>query len=131
MNSSHFLSHSLFFALAFGLAAASGAYLRHICNTALKKWTGNFFPWGIFCVNILGCFGFGCVLALGEHTPWLEENFKTILLTAFFGSFTTFSSYIFDGHIFLKNKEYLKLSFYVGAQIVLGLGFFWAGMHFY
>ncbi len=117
-----------FFALLFSLAAASGAFLRHICNTALKKRIAGFFPWGIFCVNILGCFGFGCILALTEHTTLFHENIKTLLLTAFLGSFTTFSTFIFDGNIFLKNSQYINFTYYILGQILLGLGLFWLGM---
>ncbi len=121
MNTNPIFFDGSFFAVAFALAAASGAALRHICNTALKSYLGQAFPWGIFCVNILGCFGFGCVLALTEHTPWLQENTKTILLTAFLGAFTTFSSLIFDADTFLKSKQFIKLSFYIGGQIIFGI----------
>ncbi len=128
MNISHFMFETPVFALLFSLAAATGAFLRHICNTALKKRTGDFFPWGIFCVNTLGCFGFGCVFALTEHTTLFHENIKSILLTAFLGSFTTFSTYIFDGNIFLKKSQYFKFTYYILGQILLGLGLFWLAM---
>ncbi len=117
-------SDSLVFALCFALAAGAGALLRYVLSTGLQKIYGKTFPLGLFVVNVLGCFGFGAFVELTKNIQSdifiFSENLKIIIFTAFFGSFTTFSTLIFEADIFLKNKKYLQLSIHLFGQIAVG-----------
>ncbi len=129
MNTDFF--STFYFTCIFALAAGAGAFLRYALNSFFQKIWGKQFPLGIFTVNILGCFVFGLIVGLDQSLQnnvfMLPENLKTILLTAFLGSFTTFSTFIFDADNFLKNKNFLLLIYYVMGQIFIGLLAFWGG----
>lgn len=58
-------------------------------------------PLGTALVNILGCFAFGVVIAIGESEWQLHPVTRLLLLTGFLGAFTTFSTFAYDvsGHL--------------------------------
>ncbi len=128
-------SSTIFFAISFALAAAAGAWLRYVLSSVVQKIYGKPFPLGLFLVNVLGCLGFGAFMGLSQGMLndifMFSENFKTIIFTAFFGSFTTFSTYIFEADIFLKNKQYPALMLHIFGQITLGLLAFMAGNYIF
>ncbi len=78
-------------------------------------------PWGIFFVNIVGCFGFGLALTLGEQVYFWDSPQKDFILVAFFGAFTTFSSFIFDCDNLLRNRQIMLFIANIVGQILLGL----------
>lgn len=103
------------------LAGALGAISRHGLNLLMLKLTGGNFPWGIFVVNILGCFCFGIIVQLSSYWSFLTSEMRTIVLVGFMGSFTTFSTFIFDTQIFMQEKSWFELGLNLIGQIGLGL----------
>lgn len=78
---------SAFFWVFFALAAFLGAFLRW-------RIAGNFAaPWGTLSVNLLGSvfIGFGAIFLNSQ-----PDGVKLILLTAFLGALTTYSSFSLD-----------------------------------
>lgn len=72
--------------IVFLLVAGLGAYLRFQTTAFLVA------PWGTFLVNIVGSLLIGFLaLTLKESSP-----VKVLILVAFLGSLTTFSSYSLD-----------------------------------
>ncbi len=116
----------------FVLAASAGAFLRFTCSTlvdhvklSLYKHAPHIdisplFPWGLSVVNLLGCFGFGVALALSEHSIAFTSAEKIILFTGFFGSFTTFSTFIFEIYLIWQKKAYIACLSFCTSQIILG-----------
>ncbi len=130
------LQSTFFFALAFAVAACCGAFLRYALTQGVERFCGKkLFPWGLFAVNTLGCLGFGIITGISQNiSPTflvLPESMETIILSAFLGSFTTFSSFIFEADIFLKNKKYLQLTLHISGQICIGFGAFFLGKHIF
>ena len=78
------------------LAGGLGTLARFGCNRLFHGvWLWNV-PWGTAVVNIVGCFGFGLLAELFERKAGWPPEVKTLVLTGFFGAFTTFSTYMFE-----------------------------------
>ncbi len=103
----------------FSLAASFGGMARYGLNHIIEKITPWTFPWGIFIVNILGCFGFGFIWVISEDYLLLDKELSSILMLGFMGSFTTFSSYIADCHNLIHSKKALFCNMI--GQILFGL----------
>lgn len=115
-----------FFLLA--LAGALGATARYGLSLAVAEVLPRSFPWGIFIVNILGCALFGVVWELAAVRHILSDATRTILLVGFMGSFTTFSTLVFDGDLMLRQGQWWLLAANLGGQVVLGVGALRLGM---
>lgn len=77
-------------------------------------------PWGTTLINILGCFCFGAIaesFQLQEH--WNIET-RTLILTGFFGAFTTFSTYMYEMHDLLTKGSYLHAIIGFSLQNIVG-----------
>ncbi len=77
-------------ALLVATGAAVGAPLRWLTDRAVSARFPSRFPWGTLCVNLIGCFVLGFVLAAATAPLAL------LLGTGFCGAFTTFSSFSFE-----------------------------------
>lgn len=113
--------------LLIGLAGAVGAVARYLLSSIVTGLFGASFPWGIFLVNVLGCFLFGIVIGLAEHFELIGDVVRLTLLTGFMGAFTTFSTFIFDTHLFLGEGKWLMGMLNAAGQIVIGLICLWGG----
>lgn len=103
---------------AVAAAGSLGAVLRYLAVVWLQgQHLGA--PWATALVNVLGCFGFGLCWALG-HERW-SPLVTAAVLAGFFGAFTTFSSFAFDGQQLLAERRWLLLVGNVVGQNVLGL----------
>jgi len=75
----------VFFAVA--LAGGVGAAMRYLLDAAVRRRTGEGFPWGILVVNLSGA------LVLGILSPLpADEAWRWILGTGLLGGYTTFSA---------------------------------------
>jgi fluoride exporter len=77
------------------LFGAVGAVLRYLVDGYVHGRTSARFPFGIFAVNVLGCFVFGVASGLLD-TGRLTTQTKLLIGTGFSGSFTTFSTYTYE-----------------------------------
>lgn len=112
--------------LLLAIAGAFGALARHGLSSTINILTSHLpikadFPWGIFVVNVLGCFLFGCIWELSAVRQLISDATRTVLLVGFMGSFTTFSTLIFDTDRLLGSSQELLLLLNLGGQIVLGV----------
>lgn len=89
-------------------AGGLGALSRFGLTVLVNKLAGGQFPWGTLAVNMLGCFIFGLLWEL-ISSRMLSDPTRIILLVGFVGSFTTFSSYIFDSFV-LSGSDRLWLA---------------------
>ncbi len=140
------------FVFSFALAAGAGAFLRYICSTLVERISRHIrqhpsqplpqevpqkwgrtpaFPWSIFIVNILGCLGFGMALGITQNYYALSEEVSRSLFMGFFGSFTTYSTFIFEIYFLWKNGYYLSCINYLAGQILLGIAALWLGMQIF
>lgn len=72
---------------------------------------------GTFLVNVLGSFGMGCLLGLGQER--LGANLYGFLATGILGGFTTYSAFAGDSLGLLRSGSYAAACIQVCGTIVL------------
>lgn len=79
--------------VAVGAIGGAGALARFLLDAAVAERIGREFPWGTFAVNVTGAFLLGVATGAGLSGT-------TVLLagTAALGSYTTFSTWMFESH---------------------------------
>lgn len=116
--------------LLVGLFGALGALARYWISTGVYSLLGRDFPWGTAVVNIVGCFGFGLVWVLAEERNLIPFELRFVLLVGFMGSFTTFSTYIFESNDLIQTAQWFKVAMNLLGQNLLGLAALYLGFTF-
>lgn len=96
-------------------------------GSVLRYWIGRFLnntesgiPYGTFTVNILGSLLIGIILGLAARSDSLSTNQTLLLATGFCGGFTTFSTFAYENHVFLKSGDFASFAFYTMASFIVG-----------
>ncbi len=108
--------------ILFSVAAALGALSRYGLIWLLEFGFGQTTSWGVFFVNMLGCLCFGFF--------WPLLKYRKVLLIAFMGSFTTFSTYIYDIYVFILHEAWSQLFWNAFMQIMIGFAALRIGLFF-
>lgn len=106
--------------LLLAFAGALGAACRFGCGYLASFFFEKGSPWGIAIINIIGCLLFGLISGYFENRQHWSPEFKTILLTGFVGSFTTFSTYLFEIQTLISQKMFFQACFSFIIQNVAG-----------
>ncbi len=114
----------LFITIAGGLGTAA----RYGLSTWVRSWSGEGFPWGTLVVNVIGCFLFGILLTAVRDKGLVSGQTAAIWMVGFLGAFTTFSTLAFETGDFLRSGALLPAAMNLLANVVLGLGLFFAGI---
>ncbi|WP_028282702.1 fluoride efflux transporter CrcB [Olleya marilimosa] len=96
-----------------------GSVLRYIIGKALNN-TENGIPYGTFLANVLGSLLIGIILGLALKNNTLSNNQTLLLATGFCGGFTTFSTFAYENHVFLKAGDFTSFALYTIASFILG-----------
>lgn len=107
---------------------AGGALARYGLGGLVYRISGGSFPFGTFVVNIIGCFLFGLIWPLAEERLLISSNTRMIILIGFMGSFTTFSSLIFETSELMRDSQWALALANMGGQVVVGLVALYIGM---
>lgn len=111
--------------LAVAGAGALGATSRYLLTVWLRQiWADS--PWPIAAVNVLGCFGFGVCWSLAQGR--MSSAVATAVLVGFFGAFTTFAAFAFDGQLLLSERKFGLFAINLLLQNGVGLFALWVGM---
>jgi len=112
--------------LYLALGGSIGAILRYLVSLFSIKYMVWGFPMGTLTVNLFGSFliGFAFVFFGREQ---ISLNFKIFLFIGIFGSFTTFSTYMFESLEMFKNGMAKMAFLYIAISNLLGLLFVYSG----
>ncbi|KGL61869.1 fluoride efflux transporter CrcB [Polaribacter sp. Hel1_85] len=105
-----------------------GSILRYIVGKWLNN-TENGIPYGTFAANILGSLLIGVILGYAAKNEAISQNHTLLLATGFCGGFTTFSTFAYENHVFLKSGDFTTFAFYTIASFVVGFLAVFAGMY--
>ena len=96
-----------------------GSVLRFLVGKYLNS-TETGIPYGTFAANILGSFLIGIILGFAAKNNSLTQSQTLLLATGFCGGFTTFSTFAYENHVFLKSGDFTSFALYTIASFVIG-----------
>lgn len=110
--------------VAVGALGGLGAVARFGLDGLISGRLRSEFPFGTLIVNVLGAFVLGLLVGAA-----VSSTAYTLIGTGWVGAFTTFSTWMFEGHR-LGEEGNLRLGVLnFGISLILGLGGAWAGRH--
>ncbi|GHC55452.1 fluoride efflux transporter CrcB [Ulvibacter litoralis] len=104
-------------------------------GSTLRYWIGRYLnssetgiPYGTFAANILGSLLIGIILGLALKQNTLSQNTVLFLATGFCGGFTTFSTFAYENHVFLKSGDFMTFALYTCGSFVVGFAAVFLGI---
>ncbi|TWO33106.1 fluoride efflux transporter CrcB [Seonamhaeicola sediminis] len=104
-----------------------GSVLRYIIGKYLNSLQTSI-PYGTFAANILGSFLIGIILGFATKSNSLNQSHTLLLATGFCGGFTTFSTFAYENHVFLKAGDFASFALYTIGSFVIGFLAVFLGM---
>jgi fluoride exporter len=107
-------------ALLVAIGAVPGAWLRF-------RVVNHFEPmlprkhWGTFGVNVVAAFALGLVVGLEQSCGVAGQRLLLLVGTGFFGSFSTFSSFIGELHAELRQGHWSEVGLLAGGSVLAGV----------
>ncbi len=105
-----------------------GSVLRFVIGKWLNN-SENGIPYGTFAANIIGSLLIGIILGLAAKNETLSQSQTLLLATGFCGGFTTFSTFAYENHMFLKSGDFTSFALYTIASFVVGFLAVFLGMY--
>ena len=105
-----------------------GSILRYLIGKWLNS-PASGIPYGTFAANIIGSLLIGIILGLATKNESLTPDQTLLLASGFCGGFTTFSTFAYEAHVFLKDGNFIHFALYATASFVLGFLAVFLGMH--
>ena len=109
-----------------------GGGFGSVARSLLGKFLNNpesGIPYGTFVANILGSLIIGIILGLAAKSEALTQNQTLLLATGFCGGFTTFSTFAYENHVFLKNGDFLTFAFYTIVSFAVAILAVYGGIY--
>ncbi|MBR9846901.1 MAG: fluoride efflux transporter CrcB [Algicola sp.] len=105
-----------------------GSVLRFVLGKFLNN-TNDGIPYGTFAANIIGSLLIGLILGIAAKNDTLTTNQTLLLATGFCGGFTTFSTFAYENHVFLKSGDFTSFAIYTIASFIVGFLAVFFGMY--
>lgn len=105
-----------------------GSIARYWLGLRLNNFE-NAIPFGTLLANVLGSLIIGLIFGLSSKHGWMNENHSLLLATGFCGGFTTFSTFSYETHLYLKGGDYFGMLPYMLATFIFGIGAVFAGLY--
>jgi CrcB protein len=109
------------------LGGGFGSTFRFLLSKYLNS-PASGIPYGTFAANILGSLLIGIILGVAAKNQTISEEYTLLLATGFCGGFTTFSSFAYENHVFLKSGDFMNFFLYTIASFVIGFGAVFLGI---
>jgi CrcB protein len=106
-----------------GVGSVSRFWLSRVIFTELEP----LFPLGTFTVNIVGCFLIGIFMGLILRHQ-LNPYWGLLLTTGFCGGFTTFSTFMYENNLLVKNTDFYLAFSYTLLSLLIGFAATFGGI---
>jgi CrcB protein len=108
--------------IGIGLLGGVGAIARFMLDGSIGERLQGPFPYGTLAVNLLGSFILGALVGAA-----VRGTSEELLGTGLIGSFTTFSTWVFESHRLGEDGQLGMGVANLLVSLVLGVGTAWAG----
>jgi len=102
--------------ISVALGGALGAISRYQLGKVIAERSQSSIPMGTLCVNILGAFCLGYFSNIG-----LNHQAYALVGDGFFGAFTTFSSFMYEGFKLFEEGDNRNAIVYILISLTIGL----------
>ncbi|GGG08300.1 putative fluoride ion transporter CrcB [Dokdonia pacifica] len=109
------------------IGGGTGSIARYLLSKVWNTSTTGI-PYGTFTANILGSLIIGLILGWAIKNNTLSSNTTLLLATGFCGGFTTFSTFAYENHNFIKSGDLMQFAIYAIASFVVGILAVFGGM---
>lgn len=108
--------------IAIAAGGALGSVLRFLLSSWIQERThASFFPWGIFVVNLIGCFLIGVLFGLTAERFTADPILRAGLILGVLGGFTTFSSFSLDTINLFYSGAFGTAITYIITSVISGI----------
>jgi CrcB protein len=115
-------------ALLVFLGGGLGSVARYLLSVKFNNYE-NAIPYGTLLANILGSLIIGLIFGYMAKTGNLSEKYSLLIATGFCGGFTTFSAFIYENYLFVKDENYFNLIPYLAITFILGFVALFLGLY--
>jgi CrcB protein len=115
-------------ALLVFIGGGFGSVARYLLSKVFNNYSSGI-PYGTFLANIIGSLLIGVILGLAAKNDALTQNHTLLLATGFCGGFTTFSTFAYENHVFLKSGDFMNFALYTIGSFVIGFLAVFFGMY--
>ena len=110
------------------LGGGLGSVARYLLSLKLNNFE-NAIPYGTLLANVLGSLLIGVFFGYMSKTGTMNENYTLLLATGFCGGFTTFSTFAYENHLYLKSGDYFSLIPYLAVSFIFGIAAVFLGLY--
>lgn len=107
--------------LLISIGAIAGANLRYWVGDWFAQRLGASFPYGTLVVNLTGTLILGIFVTLATERFVLDPRWRILIAVGFCGSYTTFSSYMFESVSLILKGDYVPGVIYLFGSVLLGV----------
>ena len=107
--------------LLIGIGSCAGGVMRYGVSRLLAGCSFFSMPLGTFCVNVVGCLLLGVFYGLLDRSTLFTEEMRLLFVVGFCGSFTTFSSFIHENFLLVRQTDLAGFLLYVSLSVAAGL----------
>ena len=110
--------------LLIAIGGAIGSVCRYLLSSAVLRASHTLFPAGTFVVNVIGCLAFGAIAGATQERVSISPEARALLLAGVLGGFTTFSSYMNESFVLVREGQFLWAGLNLGGQVIAGFAAF-------
>lgn len=100
--------------------SAVGAPARYLVEEMVRRHGPAALPWGTWLVNVSGSFAAGLLAGAAIRMP-LPEHLVLAAGTGFLGSYTTFSTFVWQAVALVESRAVVHAVLTVAGSVVVGL----------